>query len=181
MKLLLVIFLLFLSSYKLIYCSQNSCYEYSCEECDSKEYRNCTKCKDTFLLVSGTCPCEDFGCALCTSGLIDSRCLLCKNGYALRNNDCKCEQKNCEICGKNKCVKCIRGYYYDDTLKKCVKNDCSIPNCKYCSSNIDNEELNICYNCKEGYYYDNGNCIEINNQEEEYERCPKQDLYEILK
>ena len=179
MKLFIFTYLLFLSSYKLIYCSQKSCYEHSCEECDSEEYGNCTRCKDTFLLVNGTCPCEDFGCALCTSGLIGSECLLCKNGYILRNNDCKCEHKNCEICGKNKCIKCIRGYYYNDTLKECVKNDCFINNCEYCSSNTDSEEPNICYRCKEGYYYDNGNCIELYNQEEEYERCPKQDLYEI--
>ena len=179
MKFFLYINLLFLFSNILIYCSQNSCYEYSCEECESDDYRKCIKCKDTFLLVDRTCPCEDFGCALCTSGLVGSKCLLCKNGFVLENNDCKCKRNNCEICGENKCIKCIRGYYYNDTLKECVKNDCFIPNCEYCSSENDTEEANICYRCNEGYYYDNGNCIELNSEGDEFERCPKQDLYEI--
>ena len=133
--------------------------------------------KDTFLLVKGTCPCEDFGCALCSNGLVGSTCYLCKDGYVLNdNNKCECKQENCEICGKDKCIKCNRGYSYNESNNQCEKNECLIPNCEYCTIN---EEPDICYKCKDGYYYDNenGNCIEITNQEEEieFEQCPKQD------
>lgn len=178
MKIFLNYFLLFIWNYKLIYCSK-ICYEYSCEECESEEYGNCTKCKENFPLIDGTCPCEDFGCALCISGLIGSQCLLCKKGYKLEYNQCMCKQKNCEVCGENKCTKCIRGHHFNNTLNECVKNDCLIPNCEYCGLEDDIEEQNICYRCEEGYYFDNGNCTELVNQVENYEQCPKQDLYEI--
>ena len=130
-------------------------------------------------MIDGTCPCEDFGCSLCISGLIGSKCLLCKNGYSFKGNDCICEQKNCEVCGEDKCIKCIRGFYFNDTLNECVKNDCSIKNCEYCGLENDTEDQNICYRCEEGNYYDNGNCTQLTEQVEEYERCPQQDLYEI--
>ena len=171
--------LVFLFTYKLIYCNKDiSCFEYSCEICLSEEYGNCKICKDTFLLVKGTCPCEDFGCALCSNGLVGSTCYLCKDGYVLNNNNCECKQENCEICGKDKCIKCNRGYSYNESNNQCEKNECLIPNCEYCTIN---EEPDICYKCKDGYYYDNGNCIEITNQKEEieFEQCPKQDEYEF--
>ena len=172
----IILCFLFLFGYKLIYCNKTSCYEYSCEECESEEYRNCTKCKDTFLLVDGTCPCEDFGCALCTFGLVGSYCKLCKDGYILKGNYCECKQENCEVCGKDKCIKCNRGFYYNEILKKCVKKDCLIANCEYCD--YGNEGQEICHKCQDGFFFDNGNCTELTTQNIELEQCDKQDKYE---
>ena len=59
-----------------------SCFEYSCEECSSEEYGKCTKCKSTFKLIDGTCPCSDPGCSICTSGFTGLGLYIqCKNWY----------------------------------------------------------------------------------------------------
>ena len=71
MKIFFNIFLfsLFLK-YIYIYCDEAkiSCFEYSCEECTSEEYGTCTKCRNNFKLIDGTCPCQDLHCALCETG-----------------------------------------------------------------------------------------------------------------
>ena len=36
-----------------------TCFEFSCEECESEEFGKCTKCKENFELVDGNCPCKD--------------------------------------------------------------------------------------------------------------------------
>ena len=83
-------FFLFFSIIKYIFSYEgknHSCFEYSCEECESEDYGKCTKCREGFRLVQGTCPCYDFHCALCTNGLYDIKnCFLCKKGYYNNNS-----------------------------------------------------------------------------------------------
>ena len=68
---------------KRILCNNNiACFEYSCEECNSPEYGNCTKCRYGWTLIDGTCPCFSPSCAVCTTGFFGSDlCQLCKKGY----------------------------------------------------------------------------------------------------
>ena len=63
-----ILYLFYIFGNKLILINGNSCFEYSCEECQSEEYGKCTKCKYSFTLVDGTCPCENPSCALCRTG-----------------------------------------------------------------------------------------------------------------
>ena len=69
MKIFLYFDYIFIISIIKINLSLQSCFEYSCEECSSPDYGNCTKCRDTFTLIDGTCPCSFSECALCTTGL----------------------------------------------------------------------------------------------------------------
>ena len=55
-----------------ILCNNNTCFEYSCEECNSPEYGNCTKCRYGWTLIDGTCPCFNSSCAVCTTGFFST-------------------------------------------------------------------------------------------------------------
>ena len=156
-------FFLFFSIIKYIFCNEgknHSCFEYSCEECESEDYGKCTKCREGFRLVQGTCPCYDFHCALCTNGLYDIKnCFLCKKGYYNNNNICTCDIDGCAVCENNKCLLCYDGYILN-TEKTCdVHNDenrirCFDSNCEICLS----EEEGGCEECKKGYKLEKGKC-----------------------
>ena len=144
--------------------SLQSCFEYSCEECSSPDYGNCTKCRDTFTLIDGTCPCSFSECALCTTGLAGLHiCEQCKNGYYSYQNDCYCQVNNCEQCDEDGCKKCISGYFYNETSKECIKQSdeekiqCYDPYCEGCFS----EEKGACEYCKEGLYLKKGECLNL--------------------
>ena len=161
-KYLYFIHIFIISLLKINY-SVQECFEYSCEECDSPEYGNCTKCRNTFTLKDGTCPCSFSSCALCTTGLAGLNiCEQCKNGYYSFNKDCYCLVNNCEQCAEDGCNKCISGYYYNETLKECIKQldeekNCFDPNCDGCYS----EEQGACEYCKEGFDLKKGECLNI--------------------
>ena len=143
-----------------INCSLQNCYEYSCDECDSPDYGNCTKCRDTFTLIDGKCPCSFSSCALCSTGLAGlSICEQCKDGYFIFQKDCYCQVNNCEQCAEDGCKKCVTGYYYNETSKECVKNqeksNCYDPNCEVCFS----EEQGACESCNSQSYLKKGECI----------------------
>ena len=159
-KLLLLIFFP-----QIIHNSPN-CYEYSCAECSSPEYGACTKCRDTFTLLDGKCPCSFSSCSLCTSGLAGLElCYVCRSGFINNNNECLCMINNCEICGVNKCQKCNTGYYYNSTLNKCLEQNeeekipCFDNNCYACFSS----EKGACEICKEGYQERKGECVKLNS------------------
>ena len=148
-----LLILIFLNNY--IKANTNNCFEFSCEECETEEYGKCTKCRDSFVLVNGMCPCQDSKCALCNTGYIsENSCVLCKNGFYNTNNDCYCNIENCQQCAENGCLKCNFGYYYDYLNHKCEKINCVDSNCELCYSIKENE----CYKCKAGYKLENGNC-----------------------
>jgi hypothetical protein len=82
MKIFLFYFLIIIFLKKKINCGSKPCFEYSCDECETEEYGKCTKCRDGFQLIDGTCPCSDSSCALCQNGFAGyNLCLLCKKGY----------------------------------------------------------------------------------------------------
>jgi hypothetical protein len=179
----LILYLLFyIFGNKLIHIIGNSCFEYSCEACESEEYGKCTKCKYSFTLVDGTCPCDNPSCALCWFGyytITISICKLCKIGHIRYFGQCICNILNCEICGENTCLKCKDSYYYNDNSKECIKASpddikCADSNCKYCYT----QEENTCYECKEGYYLKYGICY-ILNKVDIYGKCPNNDYYEV--
>lgn len=156
-----------------INCSLQNCYEYSCDECNSPDYGSCTKCRETFTLIDGKCPCSFSSCALCTTGLPGLHiCEQCKDGYYNSNNDCYCSVDNCDQCAENGCQKCATGYSYNETSKECIKEseeekiNCYDPNCEKCFS----EEEGACENCNEGYYLKKGECL--NTTRVKYNRCP---------
>ena len=173
MKIFLYFVYILLISLIKINCSLHNCFEYSCEECNSTEYGACTKCRDTFTLVDGTCPCSFTSCALCLTGLAGLQiCEQCKDGYYNFDKDCYCEVNNCEQCAENGCKKCDSGYYYNETAKLCIKEgeeklvNCYDTNCAGCFS----EERGACESCNEGYYLKKGECF--NQIELENGRCP---------
>ena len=144
-------------------CKNSTCFEYSCEKCESSEYGKCTKCRKGFRLVDGTCPCANINCALCETGLAGLNiCKLCKNGYYNYEGDCICDIKDCEICSENSCIQCITGYTYNITNNICEKEElnkieCFDNNCNACY----NQEKGACEDCKNGFYLDKGECIEM--------------------
>ena len=147
-----------------INCGTHNCFEYSCEECDSPDYGNCTKCRSSFTLIAGTCPCSFSSCALCTTGLAGLKiCEQCKEGYYNYQKDCYCEVDNCEQCAEDGCKKCITGYFYNETSKECLKESdeqkiqCFDPYCDTCFS----EEQGACEFCKEGFYLKKGECFNL--------------------
>ena len=163
-----IIFLIIISSLKYT----KSCFEYSCEECSSEEYGSCTKCKDTFNLLDGTCPCASSGCAICKSGYYGNKlCIQCKKGYIYNNGECYCPIDYCERCSENGCLKCNVGYFYNSNTKKCEKNttkiECYDLNCDICFST----EEGSCKQCKNGYTSKKGKCIKLANLNENGE-CP---------
>ena len=158
-------FILTIIQYYFINCENIKCFEYSCEECTSENYGSCTKCRSSFYLIDGTCPCSDSDCAVCVSGLPGlSNCRLCKKGYYRMDNQCHCEVDNCEICEENGCKKCKFGYYYNNADKECQKYEegdgnkitCFDDNCDICFSG----EEGACDTCKDGFYFEKGKCIQ---------------------
>ena len=62
------------------------------KECETEEYGKCTKCRDTFTLINGTCPWTDPSCALGLTGFLNHGvCYLCKKGYYRTDNNCYCD------------------------------------------------------------------------------------------
>ena len=140
----------------------SECFEYSCEECSSPEYGDCTQCRESFTLVDGTCPCSDSECALCSSGLPGLHlCYHCKNGYYNYKGDCDCLIENCVKCNETSCEKCKTNYYYDPDSEKCeeveIKISCFDKNCKTCFS----DKKGACEECNDGYSNKKGECIKL--------------------
>ena len=76
---LIFLSLLLINLNKGISSNNNTCFEYSCEECNSQEYGNCTKCRFGWTLIDGTCPCFNSSCAVCATGFFSTdSCQLCK-------------------------------------------------------------------------------------------------------
>ena len=157
----------------------NACFEYSCEICSNEDYGSCTKCRNGFKLLNGTCPCSDTNCALCSTGLAGLYiCSLCKNGYYNNNGDCECEIENCEACSENNCILCKTGYYYDNIEGKCKeqseseKIQCYDSNCDACFTN----QPGGCDYCKEGYYVEKGACVHYEDPDEN-NRCSENFYY----
>lgn len=168
-------FLILIFSKKKINSQNSTCFEYSCQECLTPDYGTCTKCRDEFKLVDGTCPCSDLNCALCYTGLAGLHiCKLCKNGYYNYQNDCYCDIIDCEHCSENKCLKCKTGYSYSITSNLCEKQleeeklICYDSNCDACYS----PEKGACETCKEGYDVDKGECFEL-PKPDSYNKCPQ--------
>ena len=171
-KLLFLVVFIFLN--KLINCYNNSCFEFSCEECETQEIGKCTKCRKGFRLVDGTCPCSAPNCALCSTGLSGFRlCALCKNGYYNEDNECKCEINDCELCTENNCIMCKAGYAYNEIEKKCEKQNetnrihCFDENCDSCYNTVSGS----CKICKKGYFNKKGECEKLPSINEKNE-CP---------
>lgn len=159
----------------IINCGSSPCFEYSCDECETQEYGKCTKCREGWSLIDGTCPCIDSSCALCVSGLAGlNLCILCKKGYIWINYDCHCEINNCEHCGENSCLKCITGYTYNSTTNTCEELleeeqiTCYDNNCSSCYS----PERGGCDICKDGFTQRKGECIELPIPDEN-NTCPE--------
>ena len=173
MRIFLYFGYIFIFSLIKINCILHDCFEYSCEECSSPDYGNCTKCRNSFNLIDGTCPCSFSSCALCVTGYAGLRiCEQCKEGYYNYDNNCYCNVNNCEQCAEDGCKKCYTGYYYNETSKQCIKENeeqkiaCYDPNCDECFS----EEQGACEYCKEGYYLKKGVCFNLTISENR--RCP---------
>ena len=154
--------LLLIISKKIIICDNITCFEYSCEECNSPEYGNCTKCRYSWTLIDGTCPCFNSSCILCTTGFAGSNvCKLCKKGYRWDNYECYCNISNCEQCGENTCLKCKYGYIYNSTFGECEKvNNESLVSCydKHCDNCISGLK-GTCTHCEKNYIKIKGECF----------------------
>ena len=175
MKIFLYFCLLIIISKKNINTGNSTCFEYSCDECETEEYGKCTKCRNSWTLVNGTCPCYDSNCALCYSGLAGyNLCALCKKGYKIKDNDCYCEINNCEKCDESSCLKCNSGYYYNNISNTCEqqkdedKTICYDSNCEKCFSG----EQGACEYCKNGFVEKKGECIELPKPDQNTSLCP---------
>ncbi|KAI8467540.1 MAG: hypothetical protein J3K34DRAFT_523627 [Monoraphidium minutum] len=143
------------------------CSSGNCDVCTNGTAGACTKCKNTWALVSGSCDtrCSDADCDVCTDNGANS-CTQCKTGKVLDGG--KCEFSTCPT-GKwnnnNKCDPCGTGCknctsisscsncqdnYYDDagTCKNCPAN------CKACTSS----DPGSCSACDSGYALEGGSC-----------------------
>ena len=159
---LIFLSLLLINLNKGISSNNNTCFEYSCEECNSQEYGNCTKCRFGWTLIDGTCPCFNSSCAVCATGFFSTdSCQLCKKGYVWDNYHCICNISNCEQCGENECLVCKIGYYYNRNTSECEeikdedKIDCYDWNCDICFSEL----YGKCIKCKKGFKLQNGYCV----------------------
>ena len=168
MKKIIYYYFFFIVANNYIACDYN-CYEYSCQNCKSENIGDCTKCRNGFRLVDGTCPCADPACALCTTGLAGlNLCKLCKNGYYNDNNECYCAIENCQICPGNFCLKCKSGYFYNRLENKCDEEtdtkriQCFDPNCDACYTELEGG----CDRCKTGYGLEKGKCISMPSPDE---------------
>ena len=119
----LIIFNLFLIILnKGILCNNNAFFEYSCEKCSLPEYGNFIKCRESWPLIEGLCPCFNSSCDVCTSGFFGTNiCQLCKKGYVWDNYNCICNLSNWEQCGENECLVCKICYYYNENTNECEK------------------------------------------------------------
>ena len=152
-----IIFLIFIPLLNYI----QSCFEYSCEKCLSEEYGTCIKCRDTYRLIDGTCPCYNPACAICETGLyLPYSCIQCKNEY--KYEGCNSFIDACKIRSNNICLKCDDGYTYNKNNNKCEKikekMKCKDLNCFIC---INLEEEGTCIKCEEGYQIKKGKCIKV--------------------
>ena len=171
----IILYFIFLFLFKNnIKCGNSTCFEYSCDECDSPKYGDCTKCREFFRLIDGTCPCADQSCALCDNGLAGLHiCKLCKNGYYNSKDDCVCDIEDCEICSENSCIKCKTGYKYNSNENKCEEENeseklpCFDNNCDACY----NQEKGGCDSCKEGFSLEKGRCVQVPAHDEN-NKCP---------
>ena len=131
------------------------CFEYSCEQCVTEQYGKCTRCREGFTLIDGTCPCLDSSCALCDKNSSNfQQCYQCKNGYYNFDSKCHCDLENCNVCGEYGCLKCNYGYYYNIISEKCEEINCHDNNCRLCFS----QDEGTCFLCKETYSLSNGEC-----------------------
>ena len=174
MSTFLYFYILLYFSIKKINCGNMTCFEYSCDECESQEYGSCTKCREGFRLINGTCPCQKVNCALCDTGLAGLHiCSLCKNGYYNYNDDCYCDIEDCEFCSEKLCLICKAGYYFNTISNTCEKQKdeeklpCYDQNCDGCFS----EEKGGCDYCKEGYFYQKGECLDLPKPDNN-KKCP---------
>ena len=144
--------------------TSNDCFEYSCELCTNSEYGSCTKCKENFKLIDGTCPCNDYACNICDTSFLGSKCYYCDENYKINAlNQCVCEDSNCEICDKNGCLKCKSGFINHNTLCIPIENyqsNCLDENCIQCTNTI---EKYTCTQCNKGYELVMGKCIKLKN------------------
>ena len=175
MKKILFYFLIIIFLKKKINCGSKPCFEYSCDECETEEYGKCTKCRDGFQLIDGTCPCSDSSCALCQNGFAGyNLCRLCKKGYYNFLYDCYCMINNCEQCSENGCYKCIAGYFFNDTSRECEEENeenkfkCYDEHCEFCTS----DEKGGCEYCLDGYIVKRGECYQLPIPDEN-NTCPE--------
>ena len=159
-----IIIIIFQISLNFSLSTSNDCFEYSCELCTNSEYGSCTKCKENFKLIDGTCPCNDYACNICDTSFVGSNCYFCDENYKINiQNQCVCEDPNCEICDKNGCLKCKSGFINHFTLCKPIENyqsNCLDDNCIQCTN--ENEKY-TCTECNEGYELVMGKCIKLEN------------------
>ena len=117
---------------------------------------NCTKCKDYYNLINGTCffngTCYDKNCEKCSSeGKTD--CLKCKEDKGLSGGLCyetNCYDKNCELCHNKEedssCVRCKEGKQLHGGF---CKDPSFISNDNYNNNNKESDNINnIDESCK---------------------------------
>jgi proprotein convertase subtilisin/kexin type 5 len=171
MKKILYFFLL-INFNDYIKCDNKICFEYSCEECETEQYGKCTKCREGFILIDGTCPCLDSSCALCDKKSSNfQKCYQCKNGYYNDDSKCYCALENCDVCGEFGCLKCNYGYYYNTITEECEKINCHDDKCRLCFSHSEN----TCFLCKEGYSLSSGKCNPNTGSNDNIGDCPVMD------
>ena len=171
---IIIIFLQIFLNFTLL--TSKDCFEYSCEKCINSEYGSCTKCKENFILMDGTCPCYDYACNVCDTSYVGSRCYFCDENFQLNEqNQCVCEDPNCEICEKNGCLKCRSGYNISSNL--CTKNENDQNNCldENCNQCLNTVEKYTCTKCNKGYELVMGKCEEL--KKIKYFYCEDSDYY----
>jgi len=122
-----------------------SCTSEICKMCDNglfiKDKKYCvSECEDGYFKNTKTYTCDHciYGCKVCKEY---GRCDVCKDSFTLK--------KNLE---KDECVpKCAEG----KILINGVCSDCSVPNCKQCSSS----DTTKCIECYNDYFLKENQCV----------------------
>lgn len=130
----------------------NVCNAIQIPHCNAiDEQGKCSGCENRFYLSEGACyPCQKSfpNCNYCKADVVSNvlSCLSCESGFSMVDNVCKKCGDKCNHCTADKCFSCHKGYFYDETLKNCVR--CDLANCELCKTST------LCEACMPGYFFD---------------------------
>ncbi|ELP83812.1 protein serine/threonine kinase, putative [Entamoeba invadens IP1] len=121
------------------YCEENHLINYQNEECFSddnciqNERSDCTRCRDTNLVIKSNKCTQCTIIPNCELYKKDCTCLQCKDNFLLVENECiAIEELHCEHSNKYTCLQCFPLYNTNNNITN-IEND------KYCVSLSDNE------------------------------------------
>lgn len=168
----------------------DGCYIPHCDECNA-DGTSCMpdKCSRNYSLNSGMCvpnisQCLAPYCDECKPGSVMD-CKTCETGFTLYESKCTkpvdeqstdsttCNVENCMSCQGDMCVKCNVGFFVDDILNKCRREQNEQP----CHNQCEECMFGKCLFCKQGFELTaTGSCVRQFSEDQckqDHENCVK--------